>query len=91
MMLPRLLLILMLAFAPLTTWAQGFDLPGLSQESGAYQQSLQRRFPAGGTPQQRATAERRAQDATARQAKAEPVEFLQMVKCSRPSQRLKTC
>ena len=66
MKLPRLLLILMLAFAPLTTWAQGFDLPGLSQESGTYQQSLQRRFPAGGTPQQRAAAERRAQDATAR-------------------------
>ena len=66
MMLPRLLLILMLAFAPVIAWAQGFDLPGLSQESGAYQQSLQRRFPAGGTPQQRATAERRAQDATVR-------------------------
>ncbi|MCE2918973.1 MAG: hypothetical protein LW837_03435, partial [Roseomonas sp.] len=66
MTLPRLLLILMLAFAPLVAWAQGFDLPGLSQESGAYQQSLQRRFPAGGTPQQRASAERRAQDATAR-------------------------
>ena len=66
MTLPRLLLILMLAFAPLSTWAQGFDLPGLSQESGAYQQSLQRRFPAGGTPQQRATAERRAQEAAAR-------------------------
>ena len=28
---------------------------------------------------------------SAEQAKAEPVEFLQMVKCSRPSQRLKTC
>jgi hypothetical protein len=66
MKLPRLLLILMLALAPALAWAQGFDLPGLSQESGAYQQSLQRRFPAGGTPQQRATAERRAQDATAR-------------------------
>ncbi|MFM7302916.1 MAG: hypothetical protein ACKO4X_06285, partial [Alphaproteobacteria bacterium] len=66
MKLPRLLLILMLALAPVVAWAQGFDLPGLSQESGAYQQSLQRRFPAGGTPQQRAAAERRAQDATAR-------------------------
>ncbi|MFM7607805.1 MAG: hypothetical protein ACKO9A_02845, partial [Alphaproteobacteria bacterium] len=66
MKLPRLLLILMLTFAPVIAWAQGFDLPGLSQESGAYQQSLQRRFPAGGTPQQRAAAERRAQDATAR-------------------------
>jgi uncharacterized protein YfaS (alpha-2-macroglobulin family) len=66
MKLPRLLLIMLLAFAPIIAAAQGFDLPGLSQESGAYQQSLQRRFPAGGTPQQRAAAERRAQDATAR-------------------------
>ena len=66
MKLPRLLLILMLALGPAIAWAQGFDLPGLSQESGAYQQSLQRRFPAGGTPQQRAAAERRAQDSTAR-------------------------
>ena len=86
MKLPRLLLILMLALAPALAWAQGFELPGLSQESGAYQQSLQRRFPAGGTPQQRAGAERRAQEATARRDFAAAAAALEASRGGTPAQ-----
>ncbi|MBP0446110.1 alpha-2-macroglobulin family protein [Roseomonas sp. SSH11] len=46
--------------------AQGFELPGLSADSGRYASGLARRFPAGGTPAQRSQAEQRAQQAEAR-------------------------
>jgi uncharacterized protein YfaS (alpha-2-macroglobulin family) len=46
--------------------ADEFSLPGLSNDTNAYNQSLTRRFPAGGTPQARAAAE--AQAAAAIQA-----------------------
>ncbi|MFH5923131.1 MG2 domain-containing protein [Roseomonas xinghualingensis] len=47
--------------------AQGFDLPGLSAESGRYATGLTLRFPAGGTPAQRSASEQRARQAEARQ------------------------
>ncbi len=53
----RWLVVLVLFFA---TSAQAFDLPGLSRDSGQYREQLERRFPAGGTPQQRQGAEQRA-------------------------------
>ena len=40
--------------------AQAFDLPGLGRDAGQYREQLERRFPAGGTPQQRSAAETRA-------------------------------
>lgn len=46
--------------------AQGFELPGLTAESGRYEQTLTRRFPAGGTPAQRTAAETRAAQAEGR-------------------------
>ena len=46
--------------------AQAFDLPGLSRDSAQYREQLERRFPAGGTAQQRQGAEQRA--ATAERA-----------------------
>ncbi|WP_458097558.1 MG2 domain-containing protein [Roseomonas sp. WA12] len=46
--------------------AQGFELPGLSAEGGRYEQTLTRRFPAGGTPAQRTAAETRAAQAEGR-------------------------
>ncbi len=63
--LARLLLILALSLPGLAA-AQTFDLPGLGRDSGAYQQEMQRRFPAGGTPQQRIAAEQRAGQAEGR-------------------------
>ena len=65
MRLLRLLLLvglLMPGFAA----AQQFDLPGLTGDAGVYQRAMQQRFPAGATPQQRAAAEQRAQEAEAR-------------------------
>ncbi|MBR0673265.1 alpha-2-macroglobulin family protein [Neoroseomonas soli] len=60
-------LLLLLAFAiPGLAAAQGFDLPGLGRDSGAYQQEMQRRFPAGASPQQRLAAEQRAAQAEGR-------------------------
>ncbi|MBX9752965.1 MAG: hypothetical protein K5Q68_25475, partial [Roseococcus sp.] len=59
----RWLVVLALFF---TLPAQAFDLPGLSRDSGQYREQLERRFPAGGTPQQRQGAEQRA--ATAERA-----------------------
>jgi uncharacterized protein YfaS (alpha-2-macroglobulin family) len=53
----RWLVVLVLFF---TLPAQAFDLPGLSRDSGQYREQLERRFPAGGTPQQRQAAEQRA-------------------------------
>ncbi|WP_426956365.1 MG2 domain-containing protein [Muricoccus radiodurans] len=43
-----------------------FDLPGLSRDSARFVSELQRRFPAGATPQQRAAAETRAAQAEGR-------------------------
>lgn len=66
-MSPRLLLPLLLLLGwllPLS--AQAFDPPGLSDDAGQYEGALTRRFPAGGTPQQRAQAEARARAAEAR-------------------------
>lgn len=53
----RWLVVLVLALA---TPAQAFDLPGLSRDSSQYREQLERRFPAGATPQQRQGAEQRA-------------------------------
>lgn len=53
----RWLLLILLLLAPA---AQAFDLPGLSRDSNQYREQLERRFPAGGTPQQRQAAETRA-------------------------------
>ena len=39
--------------------AAGFDLPGLSRDAQTYREGLERRFPAGGTPAQRAAADTR--------------------------------
>ncbi|MFL1463031.1 alpha-2-macroglobulin family protein [Roseococcus sp. DSY-14] len=39
--------------------AGAFDLPGLSRDSQGWREGLERRFPAGATPQQRAAAEAR--------------------------------
>ncbi|MCX8134071.1 MAG: alpha-2-macroglobulin family protein [Roseococcus sp.] len=58
--LAPLLLLVALAVAPP---ARAFDLPGLSADSDGYRLSLERRFPAGGTAQQRQQAEARAQQA----------------------------
>jgi hypothetical protein len=59
----RLLLLLVL---PGLAAAQGFDLPGLGREADLYQQEMTHRFPAGGSPAQRAAAEQRARAAEAR-------------------------
>ena len=65
MRLARLLLILVLSMPGLAA-AQSFDLPGLGRDAGAYQQEMQRRFPAGASPQQRLAAEQRAGQAEGR-------------------------
>ena len=60
-------LLTLLAFLlPGLAAAQQFDLPGLGRDAGAYQQEMTRRFPAGGSPAQRAAAEQRAREAEAR-------------------------
>ncbi|TCH97685.1 alpha-2-macroglobulin family protein [Roseococcus sp. SYP-B2431] len=51
---------LFLALLLLAPAAQAFDLPGLSRDSGRYREELERRFPAGGSAQQRQAAETRA-------------------------------
>ncbi|WP_424812553.1 alpha-2-macroglobulin family protein [Roseococcus sp. YIM B11640] len=53
----RWVFLLLVLLAPA---AHAFDLPGLSRDSGQYRNELERRFPAGGTPQQRTAAEARA-------------------------------
>lgn len=53
----RWLILVLLLLAPA---AQAFDLPGLSRDSNQYREQLERRFPAGGTAQQRQAAETRA-------------------------------
>ncbi|MBU8542770.1 MULTISPECIES: alpha-2-macroglobulin family protein [Roseomonadaceae] len=66
-MSPRLLLpVLMLLGWLLPGAAQAFDPPGLTNDAAVYENSLSRRFPAGGTPQQRSQAEARARAAEAR-------------------------
>jgi len=56
----RWLTVLLLLLSPA---AQAFDLPGLSRDSNQYREQLERRFPAGGSPQQRQAAETRASTA----------------------------
>ncbi|WP_421993878.1 hypothetical protein, partial [Roseococcus sp.] len=51
---------LILALLLLAPAAHAFDLPGLSRDSSQFREQLERRFPAGGTPQQRLAAETRA-------------------------------
>ena len=53
-------LALLVTLPGLPTPAGAFDLPGLSRDSGQYREQLERRFPGGGTPQQRQGAEQRA-------------------------------
>jgi hypothetical protein len=60
------LVLLATLVAAAATRAQGFDLPGLSRDAAALERDLTRRFPAGGTPQQRTAAEARAQAAERR-------------------------
>src|SRR5665213_2951964 len=59
------LLLLLCAAAP--AWADEFQLPGVSNDAQAYEATLTKRFPAGGTPQARRVAEQQA--ATAQQNK----------------------
>ena len=63
--LVRLLLLLALAFPGLAV-AQDFNLPGLGRDASQYMQEMQRRFPAGASPQQRSAAEQRALQAESR-------------------------
>ncbi|HEV7253550.1 MAG TPA: alpha-2-macroglobulin [Mesorhizobium sp.] len=66
-MLPRWLLPVLLVLAWLLPQpAAAFELPGLSDDASRYAETLTRRFPAGGTPQQRSQAETRARAAEAR-------------------------
>ena len=68
--LAALLCALVLAALPLAAgpaWADGFELPGVEADANAYENALTHRFPAGGTPQARRTAD--AQAAAAMQAK----------------------
>lgn len=65
MRLIRFLLLVALLMPGLAA-AESFDLPGLGRDASIYQQEMTRRFPAGGTPAQRAAAEQRARDAAAR-------------------------
>jgi uncharacterized protein YfaS (alpha-2-macroglobulin family) len=66
-MSPRWLLPVLLVLAwLLPQTAASFELPGLSSDASTYEQSLTRRFPAGGTAQQRSQAETRARAAEAR-------------------------
>ena len=58
---------LLLAFILLfSAQAGAFELPGLERDSNAYMRELQRKFPAGGSPQARRQAETRANDALRR-------------------------
>jgi hypothetical protein len=64
----RLLRLAMMFFVLLAAWgaalpvarAEEFTLPGVPTDSRAYESSLTRRFPAGGTPQARRAAEQQA-------------------------------
>ncbi len=59
----RILLALAALFLALPAFAQAPELPGLADDAARYQSELTRRFPAGGTPQQRSAAEARATQA----------------------------
>ncbi|MBB3899073.1 alpha-2-macroglobulin family protein [Roseococcus suduntuyensis] len=61
-MFRRLFLLFLLAFTlpALPLAAQGFEIPGLWQDSQRYRDELERRHPAGGTAAQRQAAESRA-------------------------------
>lgn len=58
-----LALILLAALAMPAAPVGAFQLPGLQRDASNYLVELRRRFPAGGSPQQRAQAEQRAQNA----------------------------
>jgi uncharacterized protein YfaS (alpha-2-macroglobulin family) len=62
----RRLLALLCVLLALAAPALAFEPPGLENDAVAYQQQLQRRFPAGATPQQRGQAEQRARTAQQR-------------------------
>jgi uncharacterized protein YfaS (alpha-2-macroglobulin family) len=59
----RKLLLVLALLMPGVVAAQQVNLPGLSREAEAYRGQLERRFPTGGSPQQRAAAENRATNA----------------------------
>ncbi|MGG5886565.1 alpha-2-macroglobulin family protein [Falsiroseomonas sp. HC035] len=61
-LLPVLLVLAWLLPRPVAS----FELPGLSSDASTYEQSLTRRFPAGGTAQERSQAETRARAAESR-------------------------
>jgi hypothetical protein len=58
-MLRRVLSLFLLLLA-LAAPAAAFEIPGLDRDAYSYESQLNRRFPAGATPQQRAAAEARA-------------------------------
>ena len=62
----RRLLALLCLLVALAAPALAFEPPGLENDALSYQSQLQRRFPAGATPQQRAQAEQQARQAQAR-------------------------
>ncbi|PWS34132.1 alpha-2-macroglobulin family protein [Falsiroseomonas bella] len=62
----RRLLALFCVLLALAGPALAFEPPGLENDAIAYQAQLQRRFPAGATPQQRSQAETRARQAQSR-------------------------
>ena len=67
-MIARLLLILTLLLVGITpSRADDFQLPGLQHDAQAYVSTLTKRFPAGGTPAARKTAETQAAAAIAKQ------------------------
>jgi uncharacterized protein YfaS (alpha-2-macroglobulin family) len=55
-----ILALLFLLISALPLHAEEFQLPGVSADAEAYESSLTRRFPAGGTPQARRAAEQQA-------------------------------
>ena len=72
-----LLFVLLLLAVPLAAHADDFALPGLSHDSDAWSETLQKRFPAGGTPVARRNAERQATDALARKDYATAIAALE--------------
>jgi len=62
----RLLTLLLLLALGFATPAFAFEMPGLENDALAYEAQMQRRFPAGATPQQRNQAEQRARIAQQR-------------------------
>ena len=64
--LAALVAVVLLAAALLASTAFAFEPPGLSGDAQRYSRDIRRAAPAGGTPQQRAEAERRAAEAAQR-------------------------